>query len=47
MVAFIEEEEINEMATFKCSKCGHEKDGRCKPQKCPKCGGTKSFEKKE
>ncbi|NTV42417.1 MAG: rubredoxin, partial [Syntrophobacteraceae bacterium] len=23
------------MATFKCGKCGFEKDSRCKPQKCP------------
>ena len=25
------------MATFKCTSCGHEKEGRCKPQKCPEC----------
>ncbi len=28
------------MAIFKCEKCGTEKDGRCKPKKCPKCGAT-------
>lgn len=35
------------MAKFECTKCGHEKEGRCKPQKCPECGETKCFEKKE
>jgi len=35
------------MAQFQCSKCGCEKEGRCKPQKCPECGEKKSFEKKE
>ena len=25
------------MAVFKCSACGHEKEGRCKPRKCPEC----------
>ena len=33
------------MATFKCTKCGFEKEGRCKPQKCPNCGESKCFEK--
>jgi ABC-type ATPase with predicted acetyltransferase domain len=36
-----------EMATFKCAKCGHEKEARCKPEKCPKCEGKKCFEKKQ
>jgi rubrerythrin len=35
------------MSMFKCSKCGYEKESRCKPQKCPKCEGKKTFEKKE
>ncbi len=35
------------MATFKCGKCGFEKDSRCKPQKCPQCGEKKTFEKSE
>ncbi|MBM3325946.1 MAG: rubredoxin [Calditrichaeota bacterium] len=34
------------MAVFVCKVCGTEKEGRCKPQKCPKCGATGSFEKK-
>jgi rubrerythrin len=35
------------MATFKCKECGYEKEGRCKPQKCPKCEAKKTFEKKD
>jgi rubrerythrin len=35
------------MATFICSHCGFEKDGKCKPQTCPGCGDKKCFEKKE
>jgi hypothetical protein len=35
------------MATFKCSKCGFAKEGRCKPQKCPNCGEKGCFEKEE
>lgn len=35
------------MAQFECTKCGHVKDGRCKPQKCPECGEKKTFEKKD
>jgi rubrerythrin len=35
------------MATFKCTKCGFEKESRCKPQNCPNCGEKKSFEKDE
>lgn len=34
------------MAVFQCTKCGFEKDSRCKPQKCPQCGEKKTFEKK-
>lgn len=35
------------MATFICKACGAEKDCRCKPQKCDKCGAPKeSIEKK-
>ncbi len=25
------------MALWKCEKCGFEKEGRCKPKKCPTC----------
>jgi rubrerythrin len=35
------------MAEFKCSNCGHIKEGRCKPKKCPQCGETGTFEKVE
>lgn len=36
------------MAIWKCSQCGEEKEGRCRPKKCPKCGADKdSFKKKE
>ncbi|MBI3814699.1 MAG: rubredoxin [Nitrospinae bacterium] len=34
------------MAAWVC-KCGFEKEGKCKPKKCPKCGASNSFEKKE
>lgn len=34
------------MAVWKCKACGYEKEGRCKPRKCPNCGGNE-FEKKE
>jgi len=33
------------MAVFVCKNCGEKKEGRCKPKKCPKCGGTNTFEK--
>jgi len=33
------------MAVFKCKKCGHVIETRCKPKKCPKCGADNSFEK--
>ncbi|MDS1029564.1 rubredoxin [Bacillota bacterium LX-D] len=35
------------MALWKCSSCGYEKEGRCKPKKCPECQAKDSFEKKE
>lgn len=35
------------MAVFKCSECGFEKEGRCKPRKCPECEGQSTFEKVE
>ncbi|NPV71655.1 MAG: rubredoxin [Firmicutes bacterium] len=35
------------MAVWRCSGCGYEKDARCKPQKCPQCGGKGTFAKKE
>ncbi len=33
------------MAVWKCSKCGFEKEGRCKPRKCSSCGAANSFGK--
>ncbi|HHU32887.1 MAG: RCKP-type rubredoxin-like domain-containing protein [Zhaonellaceae bacterium] len=35
------------MAIWKCSQCGYEKEGRCKPRKCPSCEAKDSFAKKE
>ncbi len=36
------------MAIWVCSKCGYEKEGRCRPGKCPQCGAPKDdFKKKE
>jgi len=35
------------MANWKCSVCGDEKEGKGKPKKCPECGSTGTFEKKE
>ncbi|MBF0456896.1 MAG: rubredoxin [Nitrospirae bacterium] len=35
------------MAVFKCEKCGTVKEGRCKPQKCPKCGEKATMKKEE
>lgn len=35
------------MAIWKCASCGHEKEGRCKPKKCPECQAQESFAKKE
>lgn len=35
------------MALFKCSTCGFEKEGRCKPRKCPECKGEGTFAKVE
>ncbi|MFQ5974817.1 MAG: RCKP-type rubredoxin-like domain-containing protein [Candidatus Hydrothermarchaeales archaeon] len=35
------------MAKFKCAECGCEKEGRCKPRKCPECGAGGKFEKVE
>ncbi|MCM2264400.1 MAG: rubredoxin [Desulfuromonadales bacterium] len=33
------------MAVWKCEKCGHAKEGRCKPRKCPQCNSADSFAK--
>jgi len=33
------------MTVWKCSACGAEKEGRCKPKICG-CGAIDSFEKK-
>ncbi len=35
------------MATWKCKECGFEKEARCKPKSCPKCGAKNTFEKVE
>lgn len=35
------------MATFRCESCGTEKEGRCKPKKCPKCGAVGGMTKKQ
>jgi rubrerythrin len=35
------------MALFVCSNCGYEKEARCKPKECPKCGKKNTFEKEE
>ncbi|CAG1064554.1 hypothetical protein BAC1_00114 [uncultured bacterium] len=35
------------MANWKCGECGHTKDSRCKPKKCPQCGSSKGFAKAE
>jgi len=36
------------MAIWKCTVCGETKEGRCRPQKCPKCGASKEkFEKQQ
>ncbi|MFP4087071.1 MAG: RCKP-type rubredoxin-like domain-containing protein [Desulfobacteraceae bacterium] len=34
------------MGAFKCKTCGYEKEAGCMPQKCPRCEGKKTFEKK-
>lgn len=34
------------MAVWRCSACGFEKEGRCKPQKCAQCGASGTFQKK-
>lgn len=35
------------MAVWKCEACGETKEGRCKPQKCPKCETKGQFVKAE
>ena len=35
------------MAIWNCEKCGYEKEGRCKPRKCPGCAESGSFVKQE
>jgi ABC-type ATPase with predicted acetyltransferase domain len=37
----------NNMAVFKCEKCGATKEGRCKPKKCPDCAETGTMAKQE
>lgn len=34
------------MAVWNCSKCGYEKESRCKPKKCPTCAEAETFVKK-
>jgi rubrerythrin len=39
---------VYNLAIFVCKECGTEKEGRCRPQKCAKCGaGEDAIEKKE
>jgi rubrerythrin len=33
------------MALWNCVKCGYEKEGRCKPKKCPECNEAAEFVK--
>lgn len=35
------------VAIWQCSSCGYEKEGRCKPRKCPQCEARDTFTKKE
>ena len=35
------------MAVWICKKCGHVRDSRCKPKKCPNCDAQGSCEKAE
>ncbi len=35
------------VAIWRCPQCGFEKEGRCKPRKCPHCDDKRDFEKKE
>ncbi|WP_404980505.1 RCKP-type rubredoxin-like domain-containing protein [Carboxydichorda subterranea] len=28
------------MAVWVCAQCGYQKEARCKPRKCPECGGA-------
>lgn len=39
--------EASAVAVWQCSRCGFEKDARCKPKKCPECGEKDTFGKKE
>ena len=35
------------MAIWNCEKCGYEKEGRCKPKKCPECNEQTVFVKQD
>jgi len=35
------------MAVWNCEKCGYEKEGRCKPKKCPECNEQTVFVKQD
>ncbi|MDW7673315.1 MAG: rubredoxin [Bacillota bacterium] len=35
------------MAIWVCKECGNEKEGRCKPKKCPSCEAKDTYGKKE
>ncbi|MHA2615829.1 MAG: RCKP-type rubredoxin-like domain-containing protein [bacterium JZ-2024 1] len=35
------------MALWMCPECKFTTEGRCKPRKCPNCGKTVAFVKKE
>jgi rubrerythrin len=46
-IKFTEKNGGMKMAVWKCKNCGFSKEGRCKPQKCPKCQEKGGFEKEE
>jgi hypothetical protein len=45
-VTFHLQERSQLMAVWNCSKCGYEKESRCKPKKCPTCAEAETFVKK-
>jgi rubrerythrin len=46
LVTFSLQERSTRMAVWNCSKCGYEKESRCKPKKCPTCAEAETFVKK-
>jgi len=35
------------MVIWNCEECGYEKEGRCKPEKCPECNDQTFLVKQE